>query len=192
MLTMLEQRFTSETFVQQSTQEHFDEIHDALCCGESSSFGTPTMRPVIDVQIVFLERWRAFNLDVLSGFSGLVHVEAVSDLPVAQLPLEVACERIDPDAFDGLSVAMQSIELAATLRIAEVSPVGGLVAGAGKAWLLDEGFEQDRPIGVAGLPVIGQPSAHQGEDARGEVLAVHPRQDEEAALFTTRCRLRCR
>jgi hypothetical protein len=92
------------------------------------------------------------------------------DLSAAELPLEVARERIDPNAFDRLSVAMQNVELAATLRVAEVLPVGGLVAGAGKAWLLDEGFEQDRPIGIAGLPVIGQPSAHQGEDPRGQVL----------------------
>ena len=60
---------------------------------------------------------------------------------------------------------MQDIELAATLRIAEVLPVGGLIASAGKAWFLDEGFEQDRPIGVAGLPVIGQSSVDQAEDA---------------------------
>src|SRR5487761_2417695 len=103
-------------------------------------------------------------------------------LSVAELPLIVACERIDPDALDGLRVAMQNVELAATLGIAEVLPVGGLVAGAGKAWLLDEGFEQDGPIGVAGLPVIGQSAAHQGEDTRGQVFAVDPRQDEEAGI----------
>src|ERR1700678_2438568 len=108
--------------------------------------------------------------------------EAKAKLTVAELSLEVVHERIDPDAFDRLSVAMQDIELAATLRIAKVLPVGGLVAGAGKAWFLDEGFEQDRPIGVAGLPVIGQSSVHQGEDARGEVFAMDPRQDEEAGI----------
>ena len=108
--------------------------------------------------------------------------EAKVFLPVAELPLEVACERIDPDAFDGLSVAMERVEFAATLRIAEVSPVGGLVAGAGEARLLDEGFEQNRSIGVAGLPVIGQTPADQGEDARGEVFAADSRQDEEAGV----------
>ena len=108
--------------------------------------------------------------------------DAKTNLSAPELPLEVARERIDPDAFDRLSVAMQGVELAATLRIAEVLPVGGLVAGAGKARLFDEGFEQDRPIGVAGLPVIGQSAADQGEDARGEVFAVDPRQDEEAGI----------
>jgi hypothetical protein len=38
------------------------------------------------------------------------------------LALEVACERIDPDAFDRLIIAMQNVELAATLGIAEVLP----------------------------------------------------------------------
>ena len=102
--------------------------------------------------------------------------------PLQSWLLEVARERINPDAFDGLCVAMQGVELAAALRVAEMLPVGGLVAGAGKARLLDEGFEQHRPIGVAGMPVIGQASADQGEDARGQVFAVDPRQDEEAGV----------
>jgi hypothetical protein len=66
-------------------------------------------------------------------------------LSLAELSLEVTR---DPDAFERLIVAMQNVELAATLGIAEVLPVGSLVAGAGKARLLDEGFGQHRPIGV--------------------------------------------
>src|ERR1035441_9013610 len=103
-------------------------------------------------------------------------------LSAAELALEVAHERIDPDALDRLSVAMQGVELAAALGIADVLPVGSLVAGAGKARLLDEGFEQDRSIGVAVLPVVGQASAHHGKDARGEIFAVDPRQDQEAGI----------
>src|ERR1700677_229146 len=109
-------------------------------------------------------------------------IDAEPSLSAAEAALEVARERVDPDAFDGLSVAMQNVELAAALRVAEMLPVGGPVAGAGKTRLLDEGFEQERPIGVARLPVIGQPSAQQREDARGQVLAVDPRQDEEAGI----------
>src|SRR5438445_4826053 len=97
--------------------------------------------------------------------------DSQASLSVTEQALEVARERIDPDVFDGLSVSMLSVELAATLRVAELLPVGGFVAGAGKARLLDEGFQQDRPIGVVGLPVGGQSTAHQGEDARGEVFA---------------------
>ncbi len=64
----------------------------------------------------------------------------------AELSLEVTGERINPDAFDRLMVAMQNVELAATLGIAEVLPVGSLVTGASKGRLLDEGFEQHGPI----------------------------------------------
>src|SRR5271165_1455650 len=185
MLTMLEQSFTSEALAQQIAEKRFHQIKDALCCGQGARLGAPTVWPVIDVQIVFLERWRRFSLSGLSGLSrlsGSVHVADVSDLPAAELLLEVTRERIDPDAFDRLSVAMQGVELAPALSIAEVLPVGGLVASTSEAWFLDEGFEQDRPIGVACLPLIGQASAHQGEDARGQVFAVDPRQDEEAGI----------
>ena len=64
------------------------------------------------------------------------------ELSAAEVSLEVARERIDPDAFDRLGVAMQNVELTATLRISEVLPIGGLVAGADEARLLYEGFEQ--------------------------------------------------
>ncbi|MHB8392213.1 MAG: hypothetical protein ACYDBH_21990 [Acidobacteriaceae bacterium] len=53
--------------------------------------------------------------------------------------------RVDPDVFDGLCVAMECVKLAATLGVAEELPVGGLRAGAGKAQLLDEGFEINVP-----------------------------------------------
>jgi hypothetical protein len=105
------------------------------------------------------------------------------DLAIAEMALEVACKRIDPDAFDRLRVAMLDVELAATLRFADLLPVGCLVAGAGKARFFDEGFEQDRPIGIAGLPVIGQSLSCQGEDAGSEIFAVDPRQDQEAGVI---------
>jgi hypothetical protein len=75
--------------------------------------------------------------------------DAEVNLSVAVLPLEVARERIDPDAFDRLSVAMQGIELATALGVAEVLPVGSLVAGADEARFLDEGFEQHRLLAAA-------------------------------------------
>src|SRR5271167_3371467 len=163
-------------------QEDLEEIRHDFSSREISGLDTPSDRPVIDIEIVFLERRGELIAGGRSRFSGSGHVDGVADLPVAKLPLEVAHERIDPDALDGSCLAMQDVKFPPALRITEVLPVGGLVAGAGKARLLDEGFEQDRAIGVAGLPVIGQSSAHQGKDARGEVLAADPRQDEEAGV----------
>src|ERR1019366_7887042 len=97
--------------------------------------------------------------------------DAKASLHAAELPLELARERIDPDAFDRLIFAMQGVELSAALGVAEVLPVGGLVAGPGKARLLNEGFEQYGPIGVACMPDVGQSFADQGEDARSQILA---------------------
>ncbi|MHB1567185.1 MAG: hypothetical protein ACYCXG_10810 [Acidiferrobacter sp.] len=105
-----------------------------------------------------------------------------SSLSVAELPLEVAGQRIDPDARGGLCVAMECVELAASLGIPEILPVGRLAASAGEARFPNEGFEQDRTIGVAGVPVVGQALRCRGEDARGEVFTVNPGQDEEAGI----------
>ena len=50
---------------------------------------------------------------------------------------------------------MVNIELAASGGLSEADPVGRLVGGAAKALLLDEGFEQERPVTVLELPVGG-------------------------------------
>jgi len=163
-------------------QEDFEDIHHHLASSEIVGLDTPSRWPVIDIEIVLLERRGELIAGGRSRFFGSGHVDRVTDLPVAEWALEVAHERINPDALDGLCMAVQDVEFSPTLRIAEVSPVGGLVAGAGKARFLDEGFEQDRAIGVTGVPIGGQTPAHQGEDARGEVLAMDPRQDEEAGV----------
>src|ERR1035438_8924388 len=107
-------------------------------------------------------------------------------LSVAEMRTEVAHERINPDALDGLCVAMEGIELAASLGITQVLPVGGFVASAGEARLFDEGFEQDGAIRVASVPVFGQAWADQAEGARGEVATGNPRQDEEAGVIDDR------
>ena len=78
----------------------------------------------------------------------------IINLSATKMAAEVGHERIDPDAFDGLCVAMQGVELAASLRVTEVLPVGGLVASAGEAWLFDEGFEQDWSIRITSVPVL--------------------------------------
>lgn len=109
--------------------------------------------------------------------------ERIAELSVAKMSAEVADERIDPDALNGLGIAMQSIELAASLRISEILPVGGLVASACKAWFLDEGFHQDRTVRVAGMPIVRQALADAGEDVRSEVATLYPRQDEESGVI---------
>src|SRR3990170_202298 len=104
------------------------------------------------------------------------------DLFVTKMPTKVAHERVDPDAFDRLCVAMERIEFAAALRVAEILPISGFVASAGEARLLDEGFEQHWAVGVACVPIISQASADQSEDARSEISTSNPRQDQKAGI----------
>src|SRR5271167_322497 len=106
----------------------------------------------------------------------------MADLFLAEMLVEVPCERINPDAFDGLCVAMQCVEFTAALCVSEILPVGGFVASACEARLFDEGFQQYGAIGVARVPVLDQAPAGQGKDPRGEVFTVNPRQDEEARI----------
>lgn len=63
-------------------------------------------------------------------------------------------KRVDPDGFDWLVAAMERIDCAATLGIAEILPMGGLAAGAGRARVVDERLEQYGTVGVTGLPII--------------------------------------
>src|ERR1700674_4960608 len=113
-------------------QKDLEEVHHDFPSREIVGLDTPSDRPVIDIEIVLLERRGELMVGGRSGLFGSGHVDGLSDLPVAELALEVVCEWIDPDAFDRLSVAMQYVELTATLGIAEMLPVGSLVAGAGK------------------------------------------------------------
>src|SRR5258708_10122342 len=106
----------------------------------------------------------------------------MANLTVAKMRTEIARQRINPDALDGLRVEMEGVKLAASLRVTEILPVGGFVAGAYEAWFLNEGFQQNRTICIAGAPVLGQASADQAEHARSEIFAVYPRQDQEARV----------
>ena len=73
----------------------------------------------------------------------------------AEHPSEVPVERIDPDGFDRQQCLVVDIGLAAAGGLSDAERVGSLVGGAAKALLLDEGFEQERPVTVSELPVDG-------------------------------------
>lgn len=77
---------------------------------------------------------------------------------------------------------MVHVELAAALGGADAEPVGGLVGDAAKAWLFDEGFEQDRAVAVLKLPVVGDAVCRSSQNGRGQIPALDPRQDQEAGI----------
>ena len=51
---------------------------------------------------------------------------------------------------------MVPVQFAAPLGLFDMDPVGRLVAGAGEALGVDEGFQQNGPVGVAVVPVLGE------------------------------------
>lgn len=58
--------------------------------------------------------------------------EWIVNLYATQMPAKFGHERVNPDALDRLGAAKQRVELAVSLRVTEVLPVGGLVANAGE------------------------------------------------------------
>src|SRR5208337_3040651 len=77
---------------------------------------------------------------------------------------------------------MVAIELTAAGGLTDVSPVGGLVAGAAEAIRLHESLQQHRAITVALLPVVGQLAGDVAEDFRSHALRLHPGQDQKARV----------
>ena len=89
---------------------------------------------------------------------------------------------VEPDAFDGQIGLVVTVQFAAPLGLANVDPVGSLVAGACKALGIDEGFQQNGSVGVAVLPVLGELAGGHGEHFRGQVLRLDPGKDEKARV----------
>lgn len=137
---------------------------------------------MIDIQVVFFEGGSVGSSNGRSFYSGGSIHRGTGHLSVAELAAKVTRQRVDPDTFDGLAAAMKGVEFAASLGISEVLPVGGFVAGTREARFFDKGFDEDRAIRVAGLPVLGQTTSGQGESPGCEILALDPRQDEEARV----------
>src|SRR5579863_6224926 len=111
------QGFAGAWELQLIDQEDLEEIHQDFAASEISGLNTPSDRPVIDIEIVFLEGRGGLLARGRSRFSRSVHGAGVCDLAVAELPLKVAHERIDPDALDRLCLAMQDVQFSPTLRI---------------------------------------------------------------------------
>ena len=100
----------------------------------------------------------------------------------AESAAEVAPERVEPDVFSGQRVRSVHVEFAAALGLSDVGPVGRAVAGTGEAVGLHEGLQQQRPVAVASLPVVGQPAAAARQHRGSEIAHLHPGQDQEAGV----------
>ena len=95
----------------------------------------------------------------------------------------VRAEGFDEDVFDRLVVLVAGIEFAAALSLAQMDPVGGAVAGAGKARGFAEGLQQDGADSVALAPVVGELSLEAGEQMGSQGRETDPGQDEIAGVI---------
>ena len=97
--------------------------------------------------------------------------------------LPVRAEGFDEDVFDGLVVLVTSVQLAAALRLAQMDPVGGAIAGALEARRFAERFQQNGTLAVALLPVVGELSLQAGEQVGRQRGETDPGQDEIAGVI---------
>ena len=108
-------------------------------------------------------------------------LEAAAGSPAEDVP-EVVVERVHPDGFFGQQGLVVRVEFASPLGLAKEDPIRSSVAGTAESGLFDKGFQQYRPVSVVTLPVVWESSRGHPQDARGEVVAANPGEDEEARV----------
>src|SRR5437879_2447240 len=146
MITMQPQSLMRQSLVQQPEQERLEDVEQLLAAAQIAWFDSPAVRPAINVQIVLLEARLRLDRACSLGFALTCRVEVIGDLPVAKVLAEITSEGIDPDGFDRFATPVQRVELATSLGVTEVEPIGCFVAGADKARLLDEGLQKHRTV----------------------------------------------
>jgi hypothetical protein len=95
---------------------------------------------------------------------------------------EVFVEGVEVDIFDRFGILMLAVQFAAALGLADVNPVGGPVAGAGKALTFHESLQQHGGVLVAGVPIVSQPFGGKGEYLGSKVSRIHPGHDEKPGV----------
>ena len=77
-------------------------------------------------------------------------------MPAVEYSLPVRPEGLDQDVLNAPVALVPRVEFAATLRLAQVDPVGGPIAGALEAWRCAEGFQQNRMQALPRVPIVGE------------------------------------
>ena len=76
-----------------------------------------------------------------------------------------------------------SIHASASLSGADMNPVCGTIAGAGEAFGIDKGFEQQRFNTIGVQPIVGELMDGKRKDFAGKVWDLNPGKDEKAAVI---------
>ncbi len=97
----------------------------------------------------------------------------------------VGAERPDEEEALGEAVGAAGVPvpLAAASGLAQAEPASGAVAGAEEAVGVDERFEEDGLVAVAGAPVGRQAADDLAQQAGGQEPDLDPRQDEEGGVI---------
>jgi len=126
---------------------------------------------------------RNYSANPSARHSLLVDIGSSSAWPSrAQGGLEPLFEWEEPDVLDGQWGLVVCIELASTLCLTDVSPVGGAVAGSGESLTFDEGLQEDGAVAIANCPIVLYAASRHGEELGREIAAGDPRQDEKAGV----------
>ena len=91
-------------------------------------------------------------------------------------------ERINKDLLNVSFDILVAIHTAAPLGGADMNPVCGAIAGAGKPFWVDKGFEQQRFDEIGVEPIGRNLVNHKREDFTGKMLNLNPWKNEKSAV----------
>jgi hypothetical protein len=91
-------------------------------------------------------------------------------------------ERIKEDLLNVAFDILVPIHAAASLSGAGMDPVCGAIAGAGKTFRVDKGFEQQRFDAIGVKPIVRKLMDHKREDFAGKLRDLDPGKDEKSAV----------
>src|SRR6185436_6914023 len=100
---------------------------------------------------------------LFSGLNWGRHGSLTKPLPCLRL------QRIHEDPFYRRLTPVRTITPSASLRLPYFQPVGCPVTGSFESLIVDKGFQQQRLISIAPLPVLCQPSCRLTQNMRGQM-----------------------
>ena len=90
-------------------------------------------------------------------------------MPLGQAQAPIPSQRIDVDGFLGLATLVTGVIPPTPLGLAQILPIGRLIAGPGVTGGIHEGFQQDRAISVPAAPIVRDVGGRQCEGVAREI-----------------------
>ena len=91
-------------------------------------------------------------------------------------------ERVKKDLLHVAFNILVPIHAPASLCSADMNPVGCAITGAGEAFRIDKGFEQQGADTIGVQPIVGELMSNEREDFTGEVRDLNPGKDKKPAV----------